>query len=79
MNGRDISPFIYAGQVVSAIETDKGNVYYGVCVDAVCNWGTCAERSAVFNMITHGESKIVKVLTFKDGVMRMHMGFAGKT
>ncbi|MFA6860055.1 MAG: cytidine deaminase [Clostridia bacterium] len=62
LNERDISPFLHGGQVVAAIETDKGNVYYGVCLDAACGWGLCAERNAILNMITNGESKVVKVV-----------------
>jgi len=59
---RDISPFIQAGQVASAILTDKGNVYVGVCVDTSSGLGLCAERNAILNMITNGESKIKKVV-----------------
>lgn len=61
-NERAISPFISAGQVSAAILTDKGNIYMGVCVDMACGLGLCAERNAILNMITNGESKIVKLL-----------------
>lgn len=65
---RDISAFISAGQVASAILTDKGNVYFGVCIDTACTLGMCAERNAIANMITNGESKIEKlVCVMKDG------------
>ena len=59
---RDVSPFISAGAVSAAILTDKGNVYVGVCIDTACSLGMCAERNAVANMITHGESKITKLV-----------------
>ena len=59
---RTVSPFIDAGGVAAAIQTDKGNVYYGVCIDTACTLGMCAERNAIANMITNGESKIVKLL-----------------
>lgn len=61
-NGREISPFIYGGQVSAAIMTDRGNIYVGVCVDATCGLAVCAERNAIFNMITNGESKIDKMV-----------------
>lgn len=62
INPRIISPFIEAGDVAAAILTDKGNVYTGVCIDTACTLGMCAERNAIANMITNGESKIVKLV-----------------
>jgi cytidine deaminase len=37
-------------------------VYTGVCVDTCSTLGICAERNAIFNMLTNGEQKIRKVL-----------------
>lgn len=34
----------------------------GVCVDTASTLGVCAERNALFNMITNGESNITRVL-----------------
>jgi cytidine deaminase len=62
LNPRDVSPFISAGSVASAILTDKGKVYLGVCIDTACTLGMCAERNAVANMITNGECKITKLV-----------------
>lgn len=62
LNPRVISPFIEAGGVAAAILTDKGNIYTGVCIDTSCTLGMCAERNAIANMITNGESKIVKLV-----------------
>ena len=62
LNPRVISPFIEAGDVAAAILTDKGNIYTGVCIDTACTLGMCAERNAIANMITNGESKIVKLV-----------------
>ncbi len=65
---RMISPFIEAGGVSAAIETDKGYVYYGVNIETAFAMGMCAERNAISNMITNGESKIKKVVAgMKDG------------
>lgn len=62
LNPRVISPFIEAGGVAAAILTDKGNIYTGVCIDTSCSLGMCAERNAIANMITNGESKVVKLV-----------------
>lgn len=68
LNPRIISPFIEAGGVAAAIMTDKGNIYTGVCIDTACTLGMCAERNAVANMITNGESRIIKlVCVMEDG------------
>lgn len=61
-NGRTVSPFIEAGGVGAAILTKSGNVYVGVCIDTASSLGMCAERNAIANMITNGESKIDKVV-----------------
>ena len=61
-NGRTISPFIEAGEVAAAILTEKGNIYLGVCIDTASTLGMCAERNAIANMITNGESQIDKVV-----------------
>ena len=61
-NGRTISPFIEAGGVAAAILTKAGNVYVGVCIDTASALGMCAERNAIANMITNGESQIDKVV-----------------
>ena len=61
-NGRTISPFIDAGGVAAAVLTKAGNVYVGVCIDTASSLGMCAERNAMANMITNGESRIDKVV-----------------
>ena len=59
---RTISPFIDAGGVAAAILTKKGNIYVGVCIDTASTLGICAERNAIANMITNGESQIDKIV-----------------
>ena len=59
---RKISPFIESGGVAAAVLTKAGNIYVGVCIDTGCSLGMCAERNAIANMITNGESQIEKVL-----------------
>ena len=58
---RKLSPLMEVGSVGAAILTDKGNIYTGVCIDTACGMGMCAERNAIANMLTNGESRIVKV------------------
>lgn len=67
-NSRTISPLIEAGGVAAAIRTKAGNLYVGVCLDTASGLGMCAERNAIANMITHGESQIAQlVAVMPDG------------
>ncbi len=61
-NDRKISNYVEAGGVAAAVMSSSGKIYTGVCVDTCCSLGICAERNAVFNMLTHGEQEIEKVL-----------------
>ena len=61
-NPRRISDYITAGEVSAAILSASGKIYTGVCMDTCSTLGICAERNAIFNMITCGESQISKVL-----------------
>jgi cytidine deaminase len=58
------------GDVGSALVSENGNLYLGVCVDTP-TWGLCAERSAIAAMITAKEYKIKKIVAVwkdeKDG------------
>ena len=75
LNPRTISPFIEAGGVAAAILTDQGNIYTGVCIDTASTLGMCAERNAIANMITNGESHITKlVCVTRDGSVGMPCG-----
>ncbi|MBC6341889.1 cytidine deaminase [Lactobacillus kimbladii] len=51
-----------AGGVAAAVLAESGKIYTGVCVDTACGLGVCAERNALFNMITNGETKISRIL-----------------
>ena len=61
-NGRKISDYVEAGGVAAAILSSTGRIYTGVCVDTCSTLGICAERNAIFNMLTNGEQEIRKVL-----------------
>ena len=59
---RRISDYVTCGEVSAAILSKSGRIYTGVCVDTCSTLGICAERNAIFNMITNGEAEIEKVL-----------------
>ncbi len=59
---RKISERMDAGGVAAAIESYSGTIYTGVCVDGACALDICAERNAIFQMITNGESEIRRVI-----------------
>jgi cytidine deaminase len=43
----------------AALLTTAGNVYTGVCFDAACGLGFCAEHAAVAAMLQHREWRVV--------------------
>ncbi len=63
LNERDISQYVTCGGVAAAILSKSGKIYTGVCIDTCSTLGICAERNAMFNMITNGEQEIDKVLS----------------
>ena len=68
VNPREISRMIEAGGVAAAVEAASGKINVGVCVDTACTLGVCAERNAMFNMITNGENVIRRVVAIdRDG------------
>ena len=61
-NERRISDYVTCGEVSAAILSGTGKIYTGVCIDTCSTLGICAERNAIFNMITNGEQEIEKVI-----------------
>ncbi len=61
-NERKVSDYIDAGGVAAAVLSSSGKIYTGVCIDTSSTLGICAERNAIFNMITNGENIIEKVI-----------------
>lgn len=59
---RKLSDYVSCGEVAAAVCSKSGRIYTGVCVDTCSTLGICAERNAIFNMITCGEQEIDKVL-----------------
>ena len=61
-NDRQVSDYVEAGGVAAAILSGSGKIYTGVCVDTCSTLGICAERNAIFQMLTNGENRLTKVL-----------------
>ena len=57
-----ISDYVTAGGVSATVLSKSGKIYTGVCIDTASTLGICAERNAIFNMITNGEYEIARVL-----------------
>jgi len=65
---RELSEDSSAGGVASALVTEGGRIYTGVCIDTPCSMGFCAEHNAIGSMITDGESAIASIVAVRwDG------------
>ena len=62
LNPIKLNDYISCGEVAAAILSKKGNIYVGVCVDTCSALGICAERNAIFNMVSNKDYEIDKVL-----------------
>ena len=62
LHPRKVSEWMEAGGVAAAIESVSGKIYTGICVDGACTLGICAERNAIFHMLTCGEDSIRRVI-----------------
>lgn len=72
---RTLSALVEAGAVSAALLTATGHIYVGVCIDTACSLGLCAERNALANMITNGESQVTKlVVVMPDGRVGLPCG-----
>ena len=68
LSERRISEYVTCGEVSAAILSKSGKIYTGVCIDTNSTLGICAERNAIFNMITNGEDAIKRVIAInRDG------------
>jgi cytidine deaminase len=54
------------GGVGSALVTDKGTIYRGVCLDTSSGLGFCAERTAMSQMITNKEYRVRKIVAVRN-------------
>ena len=47
----EFTPFVYAHHVVSALESENGEIYNGFCIESCSGvMDLCAERTATLNM-----------------------------
>jgi cytidine deaminase len=53
-----LSEHCEAGGAAAALVTASGNVYTGICIDAACSLGFCAEHAAIAEMLKARESDI---------------------
>jgi cytidine deaminase len=59
-----------SGSVASALLTEGGNVYTGICIDTECSLGFCAEHAAVAEMLKARESHIRMIVAVaSDGAV----------
>ena len=56
-----------AGGVAAALLTRQGNLFTGICIDTACSLGSCAEYSAVAEMLKARESEIEAIVAVCDG------------
>jgi len=63
-----VNDFIYAHNVVCALQSASGKIYTGICVESACGvLNLCAERVALLNMYTHsGETAVKRMIAFRD-------------
>ena len=61
-NKKTLSDECVVGAVGCAIISGSGAEYVGVCIDAACGIGFCAEHAAIAAMITAGESRIRQIV-----------------
>lgn len=62
LNPRRLTRSVEVAGVGSALRTASGSIYVGVCIDAQCGIGFCAEHAAVAAMITAGETRIMDIV-----------------
>ena len=64
----DVTPFIYAHNVVCALEAENGEIFTGFCIESCSGvLNLCAERVAALNMFTNsGQRKIKRLIAFRD-------------
>lgn len=65
---QDVTPFIYAHNVVCALEAENGEIFTGFCIESCCGVvNLCAERVAAVNMyVNSGQTKIKRLIAFRN-------------
>lgn len=65
---QDVSPFVYAHNVVCAIESENGEIFTGFCIESCGGvMNLCAERVAALNMyVNSGQTVIKRLIAFRS-------------
>ena len=67
INRVELNKYVTIGGVACALMTEKRNIYTGIYIEAKCGIGFCAEHSAIADMVKHGETRIIKIVSAKRG------------
>lgn len=51
-----------AGSVAAALLSQAGDVFTGICIDAACGIGFCAEHAAIAEMLKRRQTRIVAAI-----------------
>ena len=64
----EVTPFLYAHNVVCAIEAENGEIFTGFCIESCCGvMNLCAERVAALNMyVNSGQTRIKRLIAFRN-------------
>lgn len=64
----DVTPFVYAHNVVCALESENGEIYTGFCIESCSGvMNLCAERVAALNMyVNSGQTVVKRMIAFRD-------------
>jgi cytidine deaminase len=54
------------GDVGCILTTKRGNTYFGISAELYCGIGDCAERSAILNMLSNGETEIDTIVAVRE-------------
>ncbi|WP_455683833.1 cytidine deaminase family protein [Thomasclavelia sp.] len=65
---KELSPFVYAYNVICALECENGEIYIGTCIESLCGVvNICAERAAAINMLINSNQTVVKrMIAFRN-------------
>ena len=65
---KELSPFVYAYNVICALECENGEIYIGTCIESLYGVvNICAERAAAINMLINSNQTVVKrMIVFRN-------------
>ena len=66
INSKDITPFISSGSNACVILSSTGKMYEGINIVSSSSINSCAEKNAVANMLSQGESCIKKIVIINE-------------